>query len=189
MAEQLNIEYLFRLIYDLFHNGVGVNGSGLAAYLAHLWVIISYVGYVLSAIGLAFIIYAMIRVFELREREEHYYGTLLLAPEAATEGNLRWKHIEELAGGTNPSEWREAIIEADIMLHDVLSNQGYQGEGVAEKLRTIDQTDLGTLQDAWEAHRIRNQIAHEGSAFPLTQAIARKTVQRYGAVFREFGVI
>ena len=188
MAEQLNIEYLFRIIYDLFQGGVA-SPSGLAAYLAHLWVILSYIGYVLSAAGLAFIIYAMIRLFDLREREEHYYGTLLLAPQAATQENLRWKHIEELAGGTNPSEWREAIIEADIMLHDILSNQGYQGEGVAEKLRAIAQTDMGTLQDAWEAHRVRNQIAHEGAAFPLTQSITNRTIQRYGAVFRELKVI
>jgi hypothetical protein len=188
---QINVEYFFRLIYNCFHGGCNttVGYDQLVAYLSHLWLILVYVGYALSALGLGIIVYLMVRLFDLREREEHLYGTLILAPEDEKQGNLRWQHIEELVAGSTPSGWREAIIEADIMLHEALTAHGFQGESIAEKLRTIDQADLGTLQNAWEAHRVRNQIAHQGSAFNLSQALAQRTIQQYESVFREFGII
>lgn len=190
MPQQANTEYFFRLIYDLSHGGSGpIDYSAFTSWAAHLWLIFVYVGYAVSAIGLFLIVYTMVRLFELREREEHYFGTLLLAPDSQTHENLRWAHIQELLSGGTASEWREAIIEADIMLHDVLTDRGYQGDGVAEKLRTVDQADIGKLQDAWEAHKVRNQIAHEGSAFQLSQSLAQRTIQRYEAIFREFGAI
>ncbi len=188
---QINVEYFFRLIYDCYHGGCSTNVAygQLAAFIAHLWLWIVYIGYALSALGLGIVVYLLVRLFELREREEHLYGTILLAPDAKEQKNLRWEHIEELVAGTSTSEWREAIIEADIMLHEMLTSRGYKGASIAEKLREVDQAEMGTLQNAWEAHRVRNQIAHEGSGFQLTQTLAQRTIQQYESVFREFGVI
>ena len=98
-------------------------------------------------------------------------------------------HIESLANGTSASEWREAIIEADIMLDDVLARQGYVGDGVGEKLKAAEPENFRTLQDAWEAHKVRNQIAHEGSAFNLSESLMRRTIGRFESVFREFKAI
>ena len=188
---QLNVEYFFRLIYDCFagacYGSAGISGS--AAWLAHLWLWIIAIGYILAIFALIFIVYCMVRLFELRRREEQYYSTLILAPEEEAGKNMRWQHIESLAGSDAPSAWREAIIEADIMLDDMLARQGYEGEGVAEKLKGVDQADFNTLQDAWEAHRVRNRIAHEGSTFDLSETLARRTIARYESVFREFRVL
>ncbi len=189
-ATQLNVEYFFRLLYDLFYGThAPANYSVFQTFLAHLWLWIIIVGYALSVIGLFVIVYAMIRLFELREREEEQYGTLLLAPETEGGMNRRWLHIESLGNGANASAWREAIIEADIMLDDMLTEQGYAGEGVGEKLKAVEPADFNTLQDAWEAHKVRNQIAHEGSAFALSETLARRTLARYESVFREFKII
>ena len=87
------------------------------------------------------------------------------------------------------SQWREAIIESDIMLDDILARRGYVGDGVGEKLKSIESTTLSSLQDAWEAHKVRNQIAHQGSSFALTEDFARRTIARYEAVFRELKAI
>lgn len=190
-GNQLNVEYWFRLIYDCFH-GACYGSSGpaeLSAWLAHLWVWITFIGYALSIIGLFFIIYSTIRLFELREREEKYYSTLLPVAEKEGSASTRWQHIESLINGTSASEWREAIIEADIMLDDVLARQGYVGDGVGEKLKAIEPADLSSLQDAWEAHKVRNQIAHEGSSFNLSESLARRTIARFESVFRELKVI
>lgn len=190
-ATQLNIEYFFRLLYGLLHHGANVSANYAAsqAFFAHLWLWIIIVGYALSVAGLFVIVYTTMRLFELREREEKYYGTLLLAPEAAQGVNARWQHISSLGSGTSASEWREAIIEADIMLDDMLTRQGYVGDGVGEKLKSVDSADFNTLQDAWEAHKVRNQIAHEGSSFDLSESLVRRTLARYESVFREFKML
>jgi hypothetical protein len=189
-ATQANVEYFFRLLYDLIfgvHAALGYDS--FSALLAQLWLWIIVVGYGLSVAGLLVIAYCSVRLFELRKREEKYYGTLILAPDAESGGHPRWRNIESLIESATTSKWREAIIEADIMLDEVLAKRGYEGEGVGEKLQSIDRTHLATLQDAWEAHKVRNQIAHEGSAFNISAELAHRTIARYENVFRELKAI
>ena len=190
---QLNVEYWFRLLYNCFHGGCYAGGSvdtsQLSAFFAHLWLWIIYIGYILAIIALIVIIYATIRLFELRKREEEHYGTLLIASDGKEGMNPRWHHIETLRNSTQPNDWRTAIMEADIMLDDMLTKQGYEGAGVAEKLKLVEPSDFNTLNDAWEAHKVRNQVAHQGSAFDLTETVARRTLSRYEAVFGEFKIL
>lgn len=190
-ATQLNVEYFFRLLYQCLYGTCygSIETAWFSAWLAHLWTWIIVIGYALSVIGLFIIIYSTVRLFELREREEKYYRTVLVAPEAAGGIHPRWEHIQSLTEGASPSAWREAIIEADIMLDDILTQQGYAGDGVGEKLKTADPAHFRTLQDAWEAHKVRNQIAHEGSSFNLSEALTRRTIARYETVFHEFKII
>jgi hypothetical protein len=182
---------IFIFFYDLFHGGTytAAGPSEFQAWTAHLWLWIVIVGYVLSVIGLFVIVYVTMRLFELRRKEEVYYSTLIAPAEAAGGVNPRWEHIESLVHDTNASQWREAIIEADIMLDDALAQRGYVGEGVGEKLKAVDPADMRTLQDAWEVHKVRNQIAHEGSAFDLSELVAQRTIARYEAIFRELKAI
>lgn len=188
-ANQANVEYWFRLLYECLHGGCyggTLKLSALTSWISHFWLWIVFIGYILSAAALFVIIYCTMRLFELRKREEEYYSTLLTPPESAGDVNPRWLHIESLAASTNPSDWRTAIIEADVMLDDVLTKQGYQGAGVGEKLKSAESSDFGTLDGAWEAHKVRNQIAHEGQAFALSESLMRRTLSHYEAVFREF---
>ena len=188
---QLNVEYFFRLLYELLYGShiVPLDYAALSSFFAHLWLWIIFIGYTLSVAGLFIIIYATVRLFELRRREEEYYGTLLPAADAAGGLHPRWEHIQSLLEAATPSQWREAIIEADIMLDDVLARQGYTGDGVGEKLKSAEKGDFATLQNAWEAHKVRNQIAHEGSSFDLSESLAGRTIAHYEAVFRELKVI
>lgn len=189
---QLNVEYWWRLLYECLRGGCypgSVDASRISALLAQIWLWIIFVGYVLAIIALIAIVYTLVRLFELRKREEEYYGKLLVAPEAEGGMNPRWRHIAALRDSDQPSDWRTAIIEADIMLDDMLTKQGYDGMGVAEKLKQVEPSDFNTLDDAWEAHKVRNQIAHEGSAFQLPEELARRTLARYENVFREFKML
>lgn len=191
-GSQLNTEYFFRLLYECITGTCygSADFSGLYPIFAKIWVVIVLVGYALSVIGLFVIIYVTVRLFELRKREHEYYATPIGVEERTEDSKPpRWQHIEALMAGTKKSEWREAIIEADIMLDDVLAGEGYQGNGVGEKLKSARSANFQTLQNAWEAHKVRNQIAHEGSAFDLSETLARRTMGNYEAVFREFGVI
>lgn len=190
-AEQINVEYFFRLLYECLNGRCYGSGTfvGLYAVLTQLWVWITVIGYFCSVVGLFVIVYAMVRLFELRKMEAEKYATPILQPDAAGGAHPRWQHIQALIGGASKSEWREAIMEADIMLDDILAQEGYEGEGIAEKLKSASPATFGTLQEAWQAHKVRNQIAHEGSSFDLSQTLARRTVGQYEAVFREFGAV
>lgn len=190
-AEQMNVEYFFRLLYNCLHGACygSINMAEFSAWVAYLWTKIIIIGYILSVIGFFIIVYVTVRIFQLREREKIFYSTVIPVAGAENDENPRWKHIESLVNSAVASEWREAIIEADIMLDDALSRQGYAGDGVGEKLKSIEPSEFKSLENAWTAHKVRNQIAHEGSAFNLTQDFARRTVAHYENVFRELKAI
>lgn len=102
------------------------------------------------------------------------------------EMSKKWERVLGLVESINPNDWRQAILEADVLLGDVLTHLGYKGEGIGEQLRRANKSDFKTLQDAGEAHGIRNKIAHSGSDFNFTQIEARKVIHQYRKVFEEF---
>lgn len=101
----------------------------------------------------------------------------------------RWQKILEHANSDVESNWRLAIIEADIMLDEILDKLNMPGETIGDKLKAVEKSDFLTLDYAWEAHKARNQIAHEGSGFLLNQRRAREIISYYEAVFKEFFMI
>jgi hypothetical protein len=103
--------------------------------------------------------------------------------------NNRWKQIEDLIDSNDQNDWRHAILEADIMLDELLQSLNYEGRTVAEKLQQISTANAGWLGDAWEAHKIRNRVAHEGSSFELTREIFMKTMAQFERVFKQNYVI
>lgn len=100
--------------------------------------------------------------------------------------SLRWKRITEHMESENSNDWKQAIMEADIILGEILDKMGYQGEGIGEKLRRVEKADFQTLSEAWEAHKIRNIIAHEGASYALNQYEAKRVIGLYRQVFEEF---
>jgi hypothetical protein len=115
---------------------------------------------------------------------------------AATNGSMvenptlkKWDQIIALSESINASDWRLAIIEADIILDDLLTNLRLPGETMGDKLKAVEQSDFNTIDLAWEAHKARNMIAHQGSDFLLNQHETRRIIALYEAVFKEFHLI
>lgn len=107
----------------------------------------------------------------------------------AKEKSIQWQIVLNHLNSENPAEWKLGILEADNMLDAILEESGYRGVSLGEKLKSIDPGDLASYQDAWEAHKIRNQIAHEGSSMELSKKTARDTVARFEKVFKELGFL
>lgn len=100
--------------------------------------------------------------------------------------NPKWIEIERHMQSSNQSEWRVAILEADILLYDMLTQMGYEGDSIGEILKKVDPANFITLQDAWKAHLIRNNIAHGGASFELTREEADRAIRLFKRVFDEF---
>ncbi len=186
----LNIVGAFEYLYELI---TGNDWDALMSTLVHWWDIYSVFALLISLIFFAGFVYAKIRLGELSEIEHHAlheaeeaWARKYEQPESR---NARWDVIEKRVAEQNPESWRIAIIEADILLDETLTNAGYVGQTLGEKLKSANPSSFTTLQDAWEAHKVRNEIAHVGSDFVLTQKIAKETLTRFERVFREFGVI
>lgn len=192
----LNIEYFFYQFYSWTHGGAGAGAGGELAFaslitsLTTVWIAITIIAYLISAGAIAFLVYTTTRKAQVLASEEAKYATFVSAERAEDEvEHHRWKHVRELVESASPNDWRQAIIEADIILEDMLRNMGLPGNSVGEKLKAANPAHFKTLQEAWEAHKVRNDIAHQGSEFPLTDRIAYRTILHYENVFREHGEI
>ncbi len=188
----LNVDYIFLVIYNfvqhIIHSSFPV--SVFVALLTQIWLIIEVIGYTLIAGALLVLIYVSMKLAEVRRNDKSIFGPFPMSPPTTNDINPQWLHIQNLiSSSNNTNDWRQAIIEADIMLGDMLVNQGYQGNGIGEQLKQVSTVNFRTLDDAWEAHKVRNEIAHQGMAFNFSDVLARRTIDRYENVFREFNVI
>lgn len=152
--------------------------------------------YVLIAIALsipfiAVVLYCWLRIIQIRraEHKEFEAAQRTVVAQNIPKTQLRWNRILEQAGAGTPENWRLAILEADIMLSELLDVRGYRGETVAEKMRNVDRADFHSIDVAWEAHKTRNRVAHEGAALQLSQREVRRVVSLYERVFKEFGIV
>lgn len=184
----LNLNYIFLWMYQFFGS---FNLLGILQWVVSILAFIRPFAFLITLLLLIFIAYCMYRIRELSKKEEELYGppkeeVSTLAPKPHKELNEKWQHVQTLMSSTNSSDWRQAIIEADIMLGDILKGFGYDGNSIGDQLKSVEPGDMKTLNDAWEAHKIRNQIAHDGSDFQLNEREARHTIAQYKKVFEEF---
>jgi len=145
---------------------------------------------VVSTVFFIGIIYTVARMYKVNAKEYEMFGPLSVLPQSKDEEkNPRWEKVERYSESENPGEWRLAILEADVILSELVSKMGYHGDSLGEKLKGIEQSDFLTLNQAWEAHKIRNTIAHEGVDYILTQRETRRVIDLYRQVFAEFHII
>ncbi|MDR3547755.1 MAG: hypothetical protein P4M11_05740 [Candidatus Pacebacteria bacterium] len=187
----LNIAYFFQLLYNLvfFFKSGQLSGSNLVNLASNIWLFVTLLAYLFSIACIGFLVYYSTRLYQIADEEKAKYTTI--TKDAADEHleHSRWSYIRRLIESPQESDWRSAIIEADIMLDELLSKLGYVGDGVGEKLKTASSAHFHTLQDAWDAHRVRNDIAHQGSSYELSPNVAYRTIGHYENVFREFDAI
>jgi len=184
----LNIEYVFSKIVEV----IGPIFNFLTN--PHTWSVIGVISMILSIICIALIIFSLVRLVEIqiydKEEIEHEIHTALLKEkERERDANPRWHYILTLTESPNDSDWRVAVIEADSMMEEVLKEKGLSGETVSELLEGAKESGYTHIQDAWDAHSVRNEIAHQGSDFPLSQIEGRRVIKMFQNFFEELRVI
>lgn len=185
---QLNFTGVVHNILVLL-TGSQLSADTVLTFLSSIWFYFSILAFMASALLIYGIIYSYIKIGEYDEviaesitEEEQLWQDV----HGVTQTDRRWHEVKQHVASSNPNDWKLAIIEADIMLGEVLTAAGYAGLSIGDQLKSASPTQFSTLQDAWDAHHIRNRIAHEGADFVLTQNAAREAIVKYERVFNEF---
>lgn len=186
---------IFSILWSLLGTSEGAASffsvGGFMHLLNILWSIYAFFAFIACIAMLALYAYASSRrwqYFAMGDKElrdaEALYDEMYRGVRKSDRLSDVLTHIES----GNPNDWKLAIIEADIILDDVLKQKGFVGNSLGERLKSISTNQLNSLNDAWEAHKVRNRIAHEGADFVLTKRVAEETINRYRRVFSEFDV-
>lgn len=132
-------------------------------------------------------IHAITRRNEI-QKQMHKKVTLAIAKKATVRSD-RWEIVLHHLNSENSSEWRLAVIEADTFLEEALRRMGYSGTTLGDILKKIDRSVLISINEAWEAHKVRNMIAHKGSSFAFSRHEAKRVISLYEKVFRELELL
>lgn len=190
----LNLEYFLLLVYRVFTGAsASVSFSQIPIQTVELMSRIAWTGIILTFIFLVGLLYAYRRLHEVEhagwhkrheaEEELHRRHTVDVPK------NAQWEHVRMLTTSPLESDWRRAILEADIMLGNLLQSRGYQGQSIGDMLKQANPIQFTTLDLAWKAHKVRNDIAHGGESFRLGEREASTTISMYQRVFEEFDYI
>jgi len=182
------LEYIFGKILDYIQPTLNVILN------PHTWSVVGIVSSLLSLIFIIIIIFCIVRMFEIQaydkmEIKHEIHEALLRDKEKARNENQRWTYITTLVESPNESDWRMAILEADSFLEEVLREKDMTGDTVSELLESAKSNGYTSIQNAWDAHIVRNKIAHEGSEYPVSQIEGRRVIKMFQNFFEELKVI
>ncbi|MEK7177050.1 MAG: hypothetical protein AAB719_02040 [Patescibacteria group bacterium] len=175
----------------------GVSGSWLQRaidyFLEHIWPVWGIIAAVISVLAVMGIVRNAWKLKAINIEEQKIYSPTVPGvsdEEVIKEAkNKRWEKIVAYANSGNSADWRLAIIEADVMLEELLETAGYVGGSVGEMLKSVDKNEFLSIESAWEAHKIRNSVAHSGGNFQLNERETKRVIALFEEVFKEFGVI
>jgi len=181
-----------------YFNNLGTNdiwAKIMDYFLKNIWPWWKIVAVLVSILAILGIIYNSwkLRAINISENLIFNPGLGIVATDEGREvrepKNERWEKILEYLNSDNPSDWRQAIIEADVMLEELLRTLGYHGDSLGEMLKSAEKEDFLSIDDAWEAHKMRNTIAHAGGDFQLNERETRRIISLFENVFKEFNLV
>jgi hypothetical protein len=183
---QIDASHYFSQFIHFFSNNAGHFSGGAESFIG-----------VVIALCIPAIIFFMVAIVitvegikKIRHIEDERYNQPEKKEEVVSKVDQdlarRWKKVLEHVDSPNPNDWKQAIIEADVMLDNLVTKLGYRGESLGEKLKRSVRGDFKTRDMAWDAHMVRNRIAHDGSAYELNQVEAKRVISLYRQVFDEF---
>ena len=82
---------------------------------------------------------------------------------SSSEFMAHWKRIGEMMAQPGMEQTKSAIMEADKLFDIALRQHGFKGETMGERLKDARQffQNNAIYQGVWEAHKLRNALAHE----------------------------
>lgn len=104
---------------------------------------------------------------------------------ATNKVNREWDKIKQRLEAGDEANFKIAIIEADKLIDDLLKNMNYPGESMGDRLKLIDESKLKSVQELWNAHKVRNNIVHNAE-FKLSYREAQRVIEIYEKVLKEF---
>lgn len=202
---------ILRLIYRLLFGGASNISNGTADWATRMHIMLAYffhnlpfylinlfAKYAVFSLFMSIVLIILVVIYEIRRIEMKNKLMDRVLPEDGAEEeaidaefveNPKWNLVEEHINSDDPNKWKLAILEADIILSELLDSLNLPGNSIGEKLKAVEDGDFDHIEEAWEGHKIRNAIAHQGSDFLLTQREAKRVIRLYKSVFEEFKII
>ncbi len=97
----------------------------------------------------------------------------------------KWTEIQAMSNA-GPSGLKNALFEADKLLDYCMIGKSFTGETMGDRLKSGG-NQFSNLNAIWNAHKLRNQLAHEVEVDAVTPQI-QQAINDLGQGIRDLGV-
>lgn len=161
--------------------------AALSIYLSNLDVL-EVASIMVTTVLVVAIILIIAKTGWLRLRVDRYQAVMLktdLSKKRAADG---WALAEKHFFAGDDNDLKIAVIQADNILEEALLHAGVRGANLGDRLKNIKRGQIPNLEDVWQAHKLRNQIAHE-TALALKRDTAERALEAYKEALKNLGVL
>lgn len=182
---------IFALMQSVFSSfsgeGISAGFEGVAGFILSVSPFLTVFFAILTIVLIILFLFFFLRLREVKNDEYHMYKARKVTTKKDPSRRLEWDTVIGHRDTENEAEWRVAVLEADRILSRILTEHGYGGETLADQLKSIPKGEYRHLQGVWEAHKVRNMIAHEGSEYALSARETKRVIGLYEIFFKELG--
>lgn len=100
---------------------------------------------------------------------------------------VKYLEIENYLKKSEPSSYQLVILNADKLVGQALQELGIKGATMGERMKAASAT-FSDLNGFWEAHKLRNKIAHDTDA-SITYDQARYALVKFKKALKDLGAI
>jgi hypothetical protein len=158
----------------------------LTTYFSHLG-LLEFVSVIISILCFVGIAYVAVKTGWLESRVDRVRDVVLKTDMPKYRAQISWKNIQKHFFEGDENDLKISIIEADKMLNEALRGAGVLGTQLGDRLKKIKPGQIPNIDDVWQAHKIRNQIAHEPD-FVLKRDLAERSLAIYETALQNLGV-
>jgi hypothetical protein len=157
------------------------------AYFAHLGTL-EVISAILSTCFFAATIYFLVQTGWLANRIDRVRDVVLRKDSFKARVKSSWDDIERHFFAGDDNDLKIAIIEADTLLDEALVGVGVSGSQLGDRLKKVRPDQIGDIDAVWQAHKLRNQIAHEAN-FVLKRDLAERALTVYEKALENLGAL
>jgi hypothetical protein len=141
----------------------------------------------ITLILVAAIIYYAIETGWYANRVDRFKHIILQSDMSKEHGQEAWRHIQEAFFKGSENDLKVSIMDADKLLNEALREAGIVGSHLGDRLKKASSGQIPNLNDVWQAHKLRNQIAHEPN-FKLKRDLAERALSIYQVALKNLGI-
>lgn len=161
--------------------------TAAVVYFNHL-AALEVISLLLSAFFIGATIYILVKTGWLATRIDRIQDVVFKTDISKKRVRDTWESVERHFFAGDVNDLKIALIEADTLLDESLRSAGVAGTQLGDRLKKISVAELPNVEDVWQAHKLRNRIAHEAN-FVLKRDLAERALTVYETALEHLGVL
>jgi hypothetical protein len=158
----------------------------------NIFLLIQIISGIVSWVMIVLIVYLAVKTDFWQKKIYNVFIGFRKVPEVGLEHSLKviqeWENIIKRLDSGDEANYKLAVIEADKLLDTVLKKLTIPGSTMGERLKAIPVSQLPSIDNVWQVHRLRNHLVHT-TEFVLTENKAKQAMTIYKQAFTELKVL